>query len=95
MRLVTGVASVRQQEVIATPPLVFGHITISVINLSNLWVFFVNMHVKLLSSEAFISPKCSKYRSMAGLHIDPVGDLQRPHDTLAGLRGRTSKGRGT
>ena len=37
---------------------------------------FVDMHVKLLSSEAFLScSKCSKYRSAAGLRPDPLGEL--------------------
>jgi len=53
---------------------------------SNLWIFLVNMHMKLLLSEAFISPKCSKYCSAAN---------STPPDSLAGLRGpTTSNGRG-
>jgi len=52
---------------------------------SNLWIFLVNMHMKLLLSEAFISPKCSKYCSAAN---------STPPDSLAGLRGPNSKARG-
>jgi len=44
--------------------------------------------MKLLSSEAFFSPKCSKYRSLSW------GSLQRSPDPLAKLRGHTSKWKG-
>ena len=37
--------------------------------------FFVYMHLKLLPLEAFFSPKCSKYRSAAGLCPDPLQEL--------------------
>jgi len=54
--------------------------------------FFVNMHVKLFSSEAFFSPKCSKYRSAAGLRTDPLGELTAtPQTPIARLKGPTSK----
>jgi len=35
----------------------------------------VNVHLKLLSPEAFFSPKCTKYRLAAGLRPDPLGEL--------------------
>jgi len=38
-------------------------------------IFFVNVHLKLLSPEAFFSPKCTKYRLAAGLRPDPLGEL--------------------
>ena len=38
-------------------------------------IFFVNVHLKLLSPEAFFSPKCTKYRLAAGLCPDPLGEL--------------------
>jgi len=37
--------------------------------------FFVNMHIKLLSPAAFLSPKCTRYRLAAGLRPDPLGEL--------------------
>jgi len=37
----------------------------------------VNVHLKVLSPEAFFSPKCTKYRLAAGLCPDPLGCLQR------------------
>ena len=51
-------------------------------------IFFVNVHLKLLSPEAFFSPKCTKYRLAAGLRPDPLGELTAlPQTPLAGLRG--------
>jgi len=47
----------------------------------------VNVHLKLLSPEAFFSLKCTKYRLAAGLCPDPLGSLQRSPDPLAVLRG--------
>ena len=82
----SGVASMRQEGQL--PPLVLGDIKIND-KLSNSHVFFVNSHVNLLSSEAFYSPRCSKYRLAAGLRPDPLGDP----NPIAGLRGLTSKGR--
>jgi len=35
----------------------------------------VNVHLKLLSPEAFFSPKCTKYRLAAGLRPDSLGEL--------------------
>jgi len=35
----------------------------------------VNMHIKLLSPVAFLSPKCTKYRLAAGLRTDLLGEL--------------------
>jgi len=35
-------------------------------------IFFVDMPLKLLSPEAFFSPKCTKYRLAAGLRPDPL-----------------------
>ena len=35
----------------------------------------VNVHLKLLSTEAFFSPNCNKYRLVAGLRPDPLGEL--------------------
>ena len=32
----------------------------------------MNVHLKLLSPEAFFSPKCTKYRLAAGLCPDPL-----------------------
>ena len=46
----------------------------------------MNVHIKLLSPAAFLSPKCTKYRLAAGLR-------SAPPDPLAGLKGPTSKGR--
>ena len=45
---------------------------------------------KLLSAKAFFSRKCSKCHSAAGFRPDPLGQL--PPDSLAGLRGPTSRG---
>ena len=71
----------------AMPPLVLW---IVAINLSKLRVFFVNMHVKLLSRSIF-SPKCSKYRSVtAGSARTPWQHSPR----LAVFKGSTSKGKG-
>ena len=39
------------------------------------------------------SLKFTKYRSAAGLCPDPLGELKRPPDPLAAIRGPTSKGR--
>jgi len=37
----------------------------------------VNVHIKFLSPETFFTPKCTKYRSAAGLRPDPLaGNLQ-------------------
>ena len=47
----------------------------------------VNVHLKLLSPEAFFSPKCTKYRLAAGLRPDPLGELQVFPRPLAVLRG--------
>jgi len=50
------------------------------------------MHVQLLSSEAFFSPTCSKYRSAAGLSPDPLGELTALPLTYW-IKGPTYKGR--
>jgi len=55
---------------------------------SNLRVFFVNMHVKLLSSEAFFSSKCSKCHPVAGFHPDLLTELTvlpRPPSWIKGM----------
>jgi len=36
-------------------------------------ITLVNVHLKLLSPEAFFSPKCTKYRLAAGLRTGPAG----------------------
>ena len=51
------------------------------------------MHVKLLSSRAFFSAKCIKYRSAAGLRSHPLGELTDLPRPIAGLRGPTFKGK--
>jgi len=51
------------------------------------------MHVKLLSSEAFFSPKCSTYRLADGFRPDVLGSLQRSPNHLAGFEGPSPKGR--
>ena len=43
----------------------------------------MNVHLKLLSPEAFFSPKCTKYRLAAALRPGP----RAPPGPLAGLRG--------
>ena len=49
---------------------------------------FVNMHVKLLSSEAFFNPKCSKYRSApSSARTHWGGAYCASLDHLVGLRG--------
>ena len=47
----------------------------------------MNVHLKLLSPEAFFSLKCSKYRLAAGLRPDPLGELTalpRPPSCIKG-----------
>ena len=49
---------------------------------------FVNVPLQLLSPEALFSPKCTKYRLVAGLRLDPLGELNSaPPDPLAGFKG--------
>jgi len=57
-------------------------------------IFFVNVPLKLLSPEAFFSQKCIKYRLVAGLCPDPLGELTALPKPLAGFKGPTSKRRG-
>ena len=48
-------------------------------------IFFVNVPLKWLPQEAFLSPKCTKYRLVAGLRLDPLGELTtipRPHSWI-------------
>ena len=53
------------------------------------------MHIKLLSPAAFLSPKCTKYRLAAGRAPPvPAGGTYSAPQTLAELKGPTSKGRG-
>ena len=49
----------------------------------------MNVHLKLLSPEAFVSPKCTKYISFGGrAPPGPAGGAySAPPDPLAGLRG--------
>ena len=49
----------------------------------------MNVHLKLLSPEAFFSPKCTKYRLAAGLRW---GAYSAKPDHLAVVRVPTSKG---
>jgi len=56
-------------------------------------IFFVNVPLKLLSSEAFFTQKCTKYRLAAGLSPDPLGELTALPKPLAGFEGPTSKRR--
>jgi len=48
----------------------------------------VNVHLKLLSPEAFFSPKCTKYCLAAGLRPDPLGEItalpQTPYSCIKG-----------
>ena len=49
-------------------------------------MFFVNVPLKLLSAEAFFSPKCTKYRLVARLRPNPLGKLTafpRPHSWIS------------
>ena len=56
-------------------------------------IFFMNVPLKLLSPEAFFSPKYTKYRLAARLCPDPLGELTVLSRSLAGFTGPTSKGR--
>jgi len=47
----------------------------------------VNVHLKLLSPEAFFSPKCTKYRFAPGSVLTHGGSLQHLPDPLAVLKG--------
>ena len=53
--------------------------------------FFVNMHVKLLSPEAFFQAKMQQISTAAGLRLDPLGELTALPRPLACP---TFKGRG-
>jgi len=37
--------------------------------------FCVNMHMKLLSADAFLQPKMQQILSAVGLRLDPLGEL--------------------
>ena len=56
----------------------------------------MNVHLKLLSPEAFFSSKCIKYRLAAGFRPDPLGKLTAlaQSDPLAVLRGAYFYARG-
>jgi len=52
------------------------------------------MHLIVATRGEIFRLKFSKYRLAAGLHPNPLGELKRSPDTLATIRGPTSKGRG-
>ena len=57
-------------------------------------IFFANMHIKLLSSEAFFSGKYSKYCSAVGLTATPrpAGGPYSTPQNPSWIKGPTSKG---
>jgi len=58
-----------------------GNLRMLLVNRVQRLTVFVNVPLKLLSPEALFSPKCTKYRLVAGLRLDPLGELTALHQT--------------
>ena len=52
-------------------------------------IFFINVPLKLLPPEEFFSPKCTKYRLVAEVRLDALGELTAlpPQTPQAGFKG--------
>ena len=56
--------------------------------MSNLWFFREYARETALVRSVFFSPKCSKYRSAAGLRPDPLGELTALPQNPSWIKGR-------